>query len=312
MKRIEIPIIDRRIDSIDDLINSKINIYRLLKKKHNFTDDELKYLLNFYGERYIYNLLHNISLSEENYDVILKKDDIFDNKEIYFPAMARLYGINIASDNNVANSMDMFLANPDKYIVLNDNLITNQEFVNYPNLRYVYGDLKLDNLTDARGLKNLVHVSGSVSFNSLTDATGLENLRYIGGDANFCNLERASGLDNLHVILGNAKLKKLTDATGLENLYIIILNAYFDSLIESTGLENLRYIGNNAFFNSLTDATGLENLEIIKRYAIFDKLIELNNYTGLENLREVEESKFNIKKDYKRLHTKKAFYDSLW
>ena len=303
----------------DAYLNSLIDINSLWKKagiglaKHEYyTYDELRYIYNYFGEKNIYDYFHNIKNGNNYFRIVMIYNDLCEKKKEHYETMSKILDVPVNRDN-IATSQEELLKNPNKYVALsNDLILPDVENIYLPNLRYIHGNVRLDSLKDASGLSSLGTVYGNLMLNSLTIARGLENLRYIYGDADFSNLINATGLNNLQVIMENANFKSLIDASGLDKLLLIKFDANFNSLNTSSGLENLRYIGHNAHFESLADASGLHNLKVIKNMAIMDKLIELNNYTGLENLEEVEGGKFDIKKDYRRLYTKNAYIGSFW
>lgn len=277
MKRIDIPLINMKNDIISNVNNKSgvntsefdlyINIDKLIEKSNNdiFTDGELKYIVNFYGERYIYNLLHNLSPYKYGYRIGVLCDYIWQNKSLHDRIFNKILNIPIGLvHENIATSMNMLCKNPDKYVALYDDL--KNDFyteINFPNLQFVYGDVSLHGLSKINGLPKLSHVSGDFKMFDLEDARGLENLQYIGRRTEFYKLTSAYGLDNLKVIDNDAYFPLLQDARGLDNLYMIGGSAHFKSLIKSTGLENLRYIGSAASFKNLTDISGLCNIETI-------------------------------------------------
>jgi len=293
--------------SKNELLTAEIEPAIFKEKRINFTTAELIYIYNLFGERDIYNYIHNIITLTwgDIYNIFHIHDEIVArNPQMHYAILSKLLGTEV-SEETCANDIRELLANPTKYIVLNDDLdLPFAEYdVIYPNLRYITGDINLANLKDATGLYNLMGVGGKLNLDSLEDAKALANLKYIGGDASFSSLTDAEGLNNLEVIYGGAIFPNLISAEGLEKLFLIDGYADFGSLVSSKGLESLHYIGGIAHFNDLKDATGLCNLEKIADAAYFNSLESVN---GLEKLKSINGLPFETKTGYQKI--KRNYY----
>lgn len=322
MKRIKIPLTSElniknssssksyAYSSKNELLTAEIDPTIFKEKWTNFTTAELIYIYNLFGERDIYNYLHNISLTYDNICNIynIREEIVSRNPQMHYAILSKLLGIEV-SEETCAKSLQEFLDNPTKYIVLDDVLdLPFAEYANFPNLRYVTGDIDLSNLKDATGIYNLMGVGGVLSLDSLEDAKDLENLKYVGDSASFDSLTNAKGLNNLEVINGEAYFPNLQSAEDLEKLFLISFSAHFVSLELSKGLESLHYIGSSAYFNHLKDATGLCNLEKIADFAYFDSLESPN---GLEKLQSISGEPFEIRTGYQKIR-RNYYHRNYW
>ena len=87
-------------------------------------------------------------------------------------------------------------------ILNNDLLMPNENFVCYPNLKVVIGNVYLNNLVSAVGIDKLEFIIGSAFFHRLKSFYGLENLKLISEDAFFDSVKNAKPIRHLDSIGG--------------------------------------------------------------------------------------------------------------
>ena len=132
---------------------------------------------------------------------------------------------------------------------------------NFKHLKYVKGDLILNNVEASDNLGNLEEV-GSLSMWNLKDASGLHNFKKSHEEFNLSSLKKANGLEKLEEV-GFLGLNSLEDALGLGNLKIVHIEMYVDNLIKSSGLGELMMVKGKILSQNLQDASGFEKLEYV-------------------------------------------------
>ena len=240
MKRIEIPIVERKDNNISNQIKTcNKSIFDIVSvealwnkfiKNEEFTKEDLISLYDIYNIR-------SIEKNEFDTGLIVK---IMSYRNIVRD-MATIFD---CDTKQITDNGTILRDDPSRYVVLLGNIEYYDTQRIYNNLRYIRGNCILPSLISINGkFPKLEAIGSDVDFQNLRDeSSGLESLRSIGGDANF---------------------ERLMDASGLCNLEIIGKTAYFHWLEHSNGLDKLKYIGGYANFTNLEDITHLSNLECI-------------------------------------------------
>ena len=130
----------------------------------------------------------------------------------------------------------------------------------FKNLKYVYGNLCMNNVEVSDNLGNLEEVD-SLYMNHLQDASGLYNFKRARVDCFLSSLPKAKGLENFEKA-NFVNLNGLEDASGL-GLKYVNHNLGINSLTSSKGFENLEYVGMNIFCKNLEDTIGFTNLQSV-------------------------------------------------
>ena len=281
MKRIEIPIIERKdTDTFDTTSNNNsiVKIYEennidLIFDKYLsgqlLTRKDLIVLYNIYNKKPLYD-------SEKNVDDYIKKANEIMKKRNYLEDLAMIFDCGIDEITSNKDELDEY---PDKFVILLDSYGGRYkccvlEHI-YSKLKYINGDVYLNLASNYNNNFPSLEVIGGDAYLSFENADGFENLKSFCKCIDWNNLRDASGLRNLEIIGGNAKFQSLQSAEGLENLKYINGSAFFDSLISSKGLEDLRKIGYLARFLSLRDIDYFNSLEQVSdEYWIMDYILK--------------------------------------
>ena len=206
----------------------------------------------------------------------------------------------------------VFNCSPDQVSNNPDDVLAGKEII------YFYGDLDLNDLTSAQGLKLPQHVIGNLNLNNLTSAQDLtlpksvsesiylnnlidaKNIMFpetIGKDLNLYNLKNAEGLIFPQHMTGYLYLNSLPSAKDLTLPKTISKSLYLNNLTNAKGIIFPETIEGNLHLNNLTSAEGLKlprsiggNLElwnlIDAKNIIFPETIGKNLY--LYNLKNAE------------------------
>jgi len=256
MKRIEIPITKRMEISITKRTNifEIVPVNTLLHKFNNNIELSKEDLISLYD---IYNVIrHNLTKEDKNIlSEILSHRNIKNDMAMIFDC----------DPSSVTDSIDELEAEPDKYVVLLNNLRIDDKNIDnvYPKLRYISGNCEAPFIEEINNrFPALESIGSHASFRNIITSEGLENLRSIGGGAMFGSLLNATGLVNLEYIGDFALFNSLVDSQGLENLKYIGGNAYFNRINDTYGLQSLLYLGGESFFNPSINQTSLEALRV--------------------------------------------------
>ena len=181
-----------------------------------------------------------------------------------------------------------------------ENISLTKEEALSGNIIYHHGDLYLNNLRSAKGLKFPDKVGGSLDLGGLTSAEGLELPTEIGGDLDLSNLTSAEGLRLPNKIGGYLDLSGLTSAEGLKLPDKIEGDLYLSNLRSAKGLklpskiggtlnlsnitsaEDLKFpdkVGESLYLNSLTSVEGLKLPDKV------GGVLDLNSLTNAEGLK---------------------------
>lgn len=189
-----------------------------------------------------------------------------------------------------------------------NNSITSQTELNQfiqanPQCRVIDSKLELNGsgITDLTILSQIEEIKGNlvISNTSLSSLAGLENLHTIGGGLSMIRnneLQSFSGFDGLKSItqyLSISDLDSLDRIDGFENLDSIRSLLIYDSNIESIdGFSNLRKVQGSFRITEcpfLQDISGFDNLEIIGTDLTLTTNAALEQVSGFNKLRIVEE-----------------------
>jgi hypothetical protein len=139
-----------------------------------------------------------------------------------------------------------------------DEISINEEEALRGGIKYHHGNLNLENLTSADGLKLPESLNGNLNLQNLTSAEGLKLPKSIGGHLDFYSLTSAKGLELPESVGGHLDFYSLTSAKGLKLPKSVGGSINFRSLTSAEGLELPESVGGNINFRSLTSAEGLE------------------------------------------------------
>ena len=126
------------------------------------------------------------------------------------------------------------------------------------NIIYHYGDLYLDGLTSAEGLKLPDKIGGWLDLSGLTSVEGLNLPTEIKGTLVLSGLTSAEDLKLPDEISGNLLLSGLTSAENLKLPNEIGGGLYLRGLTSAEGLKLPNEIGGDLYLDGLTSAEGLE------------------------------------------------------
>jgi len=256
MKKINIP-----INKGSTKVSTVFNLYKqtgdrdLVVKYTNeqvYTKDDLISLYDIY----------NIGIINGQDEALLSA--IIENRDIKSD-MATIFD---CSPDEITDSQDELLANPDKYVVLLGDLsIIIPKYENYDitfsKLKYIRGHMQYTGTSVENIFPNLCAISKNADLFYLKSAKGLEELHSVGSSITCFHIEDATGLENLEIIGGNAGFNALIDASMLKKLKYIMGSTNFYSLVSSTGLETLEHIGGDLYCPKLIDPSGFKSLEHI-------------------------------------------------
>lgn len=175
-------------------------------------------------------------------------------------------------EDEIALDQDELFDNSSKIVCLYNNLTIDDDFVDFPNLLFVKGNINGYFLKNVNGFKSVRRIGGNVNLDSLMDAKGFRNVVSIGGSVSCPNLKTSFGFENIVSIGDNAYFPSLVDTLGFSNLRIIGLKSFYPNYAE-------------AYFPSVVDAKGLENLEVVRGSFIFSNLKSLECFSNLKEIR---------------------------
>lgn len=141
------------------------------------------------------------------------------------------------------------------------------------------GNLYLNDLKSAKGLKLPNIVIGGVSLDNLTSSEGLVLPDIIKGNLYLENLTSAKGLKLPSTIIGYLNLEKLISAEGLKLPNTINGRLYLDSLTSAEGLILSDTMNGYLCLKSLTSAKGLKLPKTITGHL---------NLSGLKNAKDLK------------------------
>lgn len=141
------------------------------------------------------------------------------------------------------------------------NSLTNAEGLKLPEI--IHGSLYLKRLTSVEGLKLPEIIMGSLDLEGLTNTEGLKLPEIIHGFLDLSGLTNAEGLKLPKTINSNLFLKSLTSAKGLILPEIVNGSLILNSLISAEGLKLPEIVNGSLYLNSLTDVEGLKLPEIV-------------------------------------------------
>ncbi|MBU0660673.1 hypothetical protein KKG22_00670, partial [Patescibacteria group bacterium] len=124
-------------------------------------------------------------------------------------------------------------------------------------IRFHYGDLDLDGLTNAEGLTLPKSVGGGLYLGRLTNAEGLTLPKSLGGGLYLRSLRNAGGLTLPKSLGGGLYLGALTNAEGLTLPKSLGGGLHLDGLTNAEGLTLPESVGADLYLNGLTNAEGL-------------------------------------------------------
>lgn len=207
------------------------------------------------------------------------------------------------ADNDSLTDMSVFdqLERVGKTLGIERNKLENMS--SFQNLRYVGGDLRInqyDGLTNLSGLENLDTVGGVLALNTLSDLIdlkGLSGLKWVGGDmsvAGLDTLENFRGLEQIRAIGGTLDLygnTGLRDFSGLDSLTSIGRNFQIYGCPRLTSLNRLGKLDSvggrfSVSFNPLLSACAMEAL-CRKIDLLPDSVLIENNASGCNSAPEV-------------------------
>ena len=248
------PILDKKLEEFPnkDKYKKKVHDMKLLtvieeKQKNNLelSLDDLKFLYEVDSKIEGFGYQDDPRIKE----IISKRDK---RKDIAF-----VYGIN---ENEVALSQTEWEANKKRIKVycgdLDLNCLTSAEGLKLPNT--INGDLNLSCLTSTEGLKLPDMINGSLDLRSLISAEGLKLPAAINGDLDLSCLTSAEGLKLPDTIDGDLDLSCLTSAEGLKLPDMINGSLDLRSLISTEGLKLPNTINGDLYLRSLISAEGLK------------------------------------------------------
>ena len=303
MKKVEIPMIERKDNNKSDIDNLIESARNGLKKDNNIEASSISKsnisnsIDSIYKHVSIVELWNKyINYEEFTRDDLISLYDIYNvrynvDKKLKKVLLEMIEHRNLISDmakifdcdkDEIAYRGHNLKDDPNRYVVLLDALENDKSDKIYSNLRYIRGNCNLYELKNINDkFPVLSSIGSNANFASLLSAKGLENLKSIGGYANFESLTNTNGLDNLEIIGNTVDFSNIIDASGLSRLSYIYGYANFESLTNTNGLDNLKYINDTAYFDTLLDASHLTNLEYIGGTARFPML---KSTKGLEHL----------------------------
>lgn len=150
---------------------------------------------------------------------------------------------------------------------------------NKEKIKICCGNLYLNDLKSAKGLKLPNIVIGGVSLDNLTSSEGLVLPDIIKGNLYLENLTSAKGLKLPSTIIGYLNLEKLISAEGLKFPNTINGRLYLDSLTSAEGLILPDTMNGYLCLKGLTSAKGLKLPSTITGYL---------NLNGLKNAKDLE------------------------
>ena len=248
------PILDKKLEEFSDKDKYKKKVHDMKfltlieeKQKNNLelSLDDLKFLYEVDSEIKGFGYEKDPRIEE----IISKRDK---RKDI-----ARVYSV---KEDEVALSHKEWKENKEK-------------------IKICCGNLYLNDLKSAKGLKLPNIVIGGVSLDNLTSSEGLVLPDIIKGNLYLENLTSAKGLKLPSTIIGYLNLEKLISAEGLKFPNTINGRLYLDSLTSAEGLILPDTMNGYLCLKGLTSAKGLKLPSTITGYL---------NLNGLKNAKDLE------------------------
>ena len=281
MKKVDIPIIERKNSSndIDNLITNAKNTLGINKSNNIIKSNSIISIYeNISIDNLYYKYMHGIKLTKEDLIVLyniyhyLYNISEFDKERLESIKTNRSYIDDLmvifdCKEDEITSNINFLDSNPSKYVVfLGDfgNYISTYRFKHvYENLKYIRGNLYLNDPVNYNNNLPSLEVIDGRSFLSFKKSSGFENLKCFGNGAFWYELLDASSLTNLEIIGGHVSFDSLKSAKGLNNLKIIRGDADFPNLLSSDDLENLQKINGTGYFCNLSDISHLSNLAYV-------------------------------------------------
>ena len=248
------PILDKKLEEFSDKDKYKKKVHdmkllTLIEEKHKNNQE-----LSLYDLKFLYEVDSEIKgfgyEKDPRIEEIISKRD--KRKDI-----ARVYSV---KEDEVALSHKEWKENKEK-------------------IKICCGNLYLNDLKSAKGLKLPNIVIGGVSLDNLTSSEGLVLPDIIKGNLYLENLTSAKGLKLPSTIIGYLNLEKLISAEGLKFPNTINGRLYLDSLTSAEGLILPDTMNGYLCLKGLTSAKGLKLPSTITGYL---------NLNGLKNAKDLE------------------------
>ena len=271
MKRIEIPLIERKDNNVStksnvistndifDRIYKYTKLDELVNKYHNNEEFTRNDLISLYD---IYNIFKAYYGFYNYYSKIIYTLSTIQKKRNIKEDMAKIFD---CDPKEIAMNNRQLDIDPTRYVVLLGFLETSTNEYKYPNLKYISDScivkdcICIDNM-----FPNLLSIGGFGRFYYIKSAYGLESLKSLA-HVDFCHLTDAKALSNLEMIFGNADFRSMITAEGLDKLKYIGGDAYFNALEDTSHLSSLEYIGGDVYFDSLDKEECSEIISRVKK-----------------------------------------------
>lgn len=266
--------------------------YCQIANSYNLTKEQLIYIYNIYNTRWLNDLAYkydfvnnkwrdNISTIDESetghwyWDASNDRNSVFSIISHLADIRKEIATIFNCDVDKVAINQTQLDENPDYYVCLLSNLNTgNNEYVHYPELRYVHKNIYANKLKDASGLSKLKFIGRNGYFPELEDGLGIGGMEAVGGDLDLSMLTDPS-LMLLKSVKGSLYLRSLKSIDGIKSLAYVGDSACFGN-IEDMSYSNLRFIGGYGYFNSIKNINDLKDLKYVGKYLIGDNLTGLS------------------------------------
>ncbi len=274
--------------------NIESNMEKVVKEKLNEFPDKEEYLKKVKDMEmltYVYTKWKNkVELTKEDLRFLYEIDDI-------------IIGFGYEEDPRIKEITDTRNIRKDLASALDckeEEISLTKEEALSGNIKYHYGDLDLENIRNAKGLKLPEHVGGNLRLHNLTSAEGLNLPEHVGGGLYLNSLTSVEELNLPNRIDGSLNLERLIRAKGLKlpehvggGLYLNSLTSVeelnlpnridgslnLERLIRAKGLKLPEYVGGYLNLNSLTSADGLKLPNYIGGY------LNLHSLTITEGLK---------------------------